>query len=159
MITIFDSEIGIINQKTSIKMKGILITFVAFFSGIACANAEEVTTNDTTSKQGKPVLVIRRSAQSADINNDGSTTVADLTALMNILLNQAGEYNETAADVDGDEAITSADVLALVKIILGKSDNDDPDTPGIGDDPPIDIGDGDLPVDARGNNISDNWDE
>ena len=40
MVTIFDSEIGIINQKTSIKMKGILITFVAFFSGIASANAE-----------------------------------------------------------------------------------------------------------------------
>ena len=157
MITIFDSEIGIINQKTSIKMKGILITFVAFFSGIACANAEEVTTNDTTSKQGKPVLVIRRSAQSADINNDGSTTVADLTALMNILLNQAGEYNETAADVNGDEAITSADVEALVKIILGI--NNDPDNPGISDDPPIDIGDGDLPVDARGNNSSDKWQE
>ena len=140
-------------------MKGILIAFVAFFSGIVNIHANEVTASDTTSQKGKPALSIRRSVQSADINNDGSTTVADLTALMNILLNQAGDYNETAADVNGDEAITSADVLALVKIILGKSDNDDPDTPGIGDDPPIDIGDGDLPVDARGNNSSDNWDE
>lgn len=140
-------------------MKGMLITFVAFFSGIASANADEVTTSDTTSQKGKPALVIRRSAQKGDINNDGSTTVADLTALVNILQNQTGEYNETAADVNGDEAITSADVLALVKIILGKSDNDDPDTPGIGDDPPIDIGDGDLPVDARGNNSFDNWNE
>ena len=140
-------------------MKGILIAFVALFSGIASANADEVTTSDTTSQKGKPALVIRRSAQKGDINNDGSTTVADLTALVNILRNQPGDYNETAADVNGDEAITSADVLALVKIILGKSDNDDPDTPGIGDDPPIDIGDGDLPVDARGNNSSDSWDE
>ena len=159
MVTILDSEIRIINQINIIKMKGILITFVAFFSGIASANADEVTANDTTSQKGKPALVIRRSAQKGDINNDGSTTVADLTALMNILLNQAGEYNETAADVNGDEAITSADVLALVKIILGKSDNDDPDNPGISDDPPIDIGDGDLPVDAHGNNNSDKWQE
>ena len=138
-------------------MKGILIAFVAFFSGIANANADEVTTSDTTSQKGKPALVIRRSAQSADINNDGSTTVADLTALINILQNQAGEYNETAADVDGDEDITNADVAALVKIILGI--NNDPDTPGISDDPPIDMGDGDLPADARGSYGFDNWDE
>ncbi len=159
MVTIFDSEIGIINQKTSIKMKGILIAFVAFFSGIASANAEEVTTNDTTSQKGKPALAIRRSAQSADINNDGSTTVADLTALVNILQNQGGDYNETAADVDGDEDITSADVIALVKIILGTSGNNDPDNPGFGDDPPIDIGDDDIPADARSMQGSNKWDE
>ena len=159
MVTIFDSEIDIIKQKTSIKMKGILIAFVAFFSGIASANANEVTTNDTTSQKGKPALVIRRSAQKGDINNDGCTTVADLTALVNILRNQPGEYNETAADVDGDEDITTADVVALLKVILGKSNNNDPDTPGISDDPPIDMGDGDLPADARGNNSSNSWDE
>ena len=157
MVTIFDSEIGIINQKTSIKMKGILIAFVAFFSGIASANADEVATSDTTSQKGKPALVIRRSAQSADINNDGSTTVADLTALINILLELGGEYNETAADVNGDEAITNADVAALVKIILGI--NNDPDNPGFGDDPPIDIGDDDLPADARSIQGSDKWEE
>lgn len=138
-------------------MKGLLITFVAFFSGIASANADGVTTNDTTSQKGKPALVIRRSAKKGDINNDGSTTVADLTALMNILLNQAGEYNETAADVNGDEAITSSDVETLVNIILGI--NNDPDNPGISDDPPIDMGDGDLPADARSSNSSDKWDE
>ena len=63
-------------------MKGILIAFVALFLGIASANADEVTTSDTTSQKGKPALVIRRSAQKGDINNDGSTTVADLTALV-----------------------------------------------------------------------------
>lgn len=140
-------------------MKGILITFVAFFSGIASANANEVTASDTTSQKGNPALSIRRSAQKGDINNDGSTTIADLTALINILLEQGGEYNETAADVDGDEEITNADVIALVKIILGITDNDDPDNPGFGDDPPIDIGDDDLPADARGWLGSDNWEE
>ena len=64
-------------------------------------------------------------------------------------------------DVNGDGQITIADVTALVNIILGNAGggNDDPDTPGIGTDPPIDIGDGDLPVDSRGNNSSGNWQE
>lgn len=140
-------------------MKRILIASVALLFGVVGANANEMMMNDTTVNQGKTAIPMRKSAQSADINNDGSTTVADLTALVNILQNQAGEYNETAADVNGDEAITSADVLALVKIILGKSDNDDPDTPGIGDDPPIDIGDDDLPVDSRSWHDSDIWNE
>ena len=113
--------------------------------------------NDTTVNQGKTAIPMRKSAQSADINNDGSTNVADLTALINILLNQGGEYNETAADVDGDEAITNADVTALVKIILGI--NNDPNNPGISDDPPIDIGDDDLPVDSRSWHDSDIWND
>ena len=137
-------------------MKGILIAFVAFFSGAVNVHADDVTANDTTSQKGKPALTIRRSAQKGDINNDGSTTVADLTALMNILLHQAGEYNETAADVNGDEDITSADVLALVKIILGI--NTDPDNPGISDDDPIDDP-GLIIGDAKGVQSSDNWEE
>ena len=140
-------------------MKRILIASVALLFGIAGANANEVTLNDTTVNQGKTAIPMRKSAKSADINNDGSTTVADLTALINIRLGQSGEYNETAADVNGDEDITNADVIALVKIILNISDNDDPDTPGFGDDPPIDIGDGDIPADARSMQGSDIWNE
>ena len=100
-------------------MKRILIASVALLFGIVGANADEMIKNDTTVNQGKAAIPMRKSAQSADINNDGSTNVADLTALVNILLNQGGEYNETAADVNGDEAVTNADVTALVKIILG----------------------------------------
>ena len=140
-------------------MKRILIASVALLFGIAGANANEVTLNDTTVNQGKTAIPMRKSAKSADINNDGSTTVADLTALINILLERGGEYIEAVADVNGDEDITSADVIALVKIILGISDNNDPDTPGIGDDPPIDIGDDDLPVDSRSWHDSDIWNE
>ena len=138
-------------------MKRILIASVALLFGIVGANANEMMMNDTTVNQGKTAIPMRKSAQSADINNDGSTTVADLTALINILLEQGGEYNETAADVNGDEAITNADVAALVKIILGI--NNDPDNPGFGDDPPIDIGDDDLPADARSIQGSDIWNE
>ena len=138
-------------------MKRILIASVALLFGIVGANANEMMMNDTTVNQGKTAIPMRKSAQSADINNDGSTNVADLTALVNILLNQGGEYNETAADVDGDEAITNADVTALVKIILGI--NNDPNNPGISDDPPIDIGDDDLPVDSRSWHDSDIWND
>ncbi|MCR5132009.1 MAG: dockerin type I repeat-containing protein [Prevotella sp.] len=127
-------------------MRKLLIGFVVLLFGGIGANAGEV--NDTTVSQGKTAIPMRRSAESADINNDGNTTIADVTALVNIILgNISSDYNETAADVNGDESITIADVTALVNIILGKSNNDDPDTPGISDDPPIDIGDDDLPVD------------
>ena len=137
-------------------MKRILIASVALLFGVVGANANEMMMNDTTVNQGKTAIPMRKSAQSADINNDGSTTVADLTALLNILLNQGGEYNETAADVNGDEAVTNADVIALVKIILGITDNDDPDTPGISDDP---IDPGIIIDEARGWQGSDDWDE
>ena len=136
-------------------MKRILIASVALLFGAIGANANEVTMNDTTVNQGKTAIPMRKSEKSADINNDGSTNVADLTALVNILLNQGGEYNETAADVNGDEAITNADLTALVKIILGI--NDDPENPGISDDPPID--DPGLIIGAKGRNEPGIWDE
>ena len=58
-----------------------------------------------------------------DVNNDGSVTIADVTALVNIILGKDTEnvYNHDAADVNGDGGITIADVTALVNIILGKS--------------------------------------
>lgn len=57
-----------------------------------------------------------------DVNKDGSVTVADLEALVKILLgtNTAeDDYNMEAADVNGDEEITVGDVSALVDILLG----------------------------------------
>lgn len=60
-----------------------------------------------------------------DVNNDGSVTIADVTALVNIILGKDNvepyQYNHAAADVNGDEGITIADVTALVNIILGKT--------------------------------------
>lgn len=57
-----------------------------------------------------------------DVNNDGSITIADVTALVNIILGKdaEGQYNHKAADVNDDSTITIADVTALVNIILGK---------------------------------------
>ena len=55
-----------------------------------------------------------------DANGDGSITIADVTALVNIILGKEGTYNHAAADVNLDGSITIADVTALVNIILGK---------------------------------------
>ncbi len=55
-----------------------------------------------------------------DVNSDGGITIADVTALVNIILGKSSNYNEAVADVNGDEHITIADVTALVNIILGK---------------------------------------
>ena len=57
-----------------------------------------------------------------DVNGDSQVTIADVTALVNIILGKdtAGQYNHEAADINHDNGITIADVTALVNIILGK---------------------------------------
>ena len=58
---------------------------------------------------------------SGDVNCDGCVTIADVSALVEIILGQdiANQYNRRAADVNTDSQITIADVTALVNIILG----------------------------------------
>lgn len=59
-----------------------------------------------------------------DVNRDGQISIADVTALVNIILGKDNtepyQYDHDAADVNGDGAISIADVTALVNIILGK---------------------------------------
>ena len=60
-----------------------------------------------------------------DVNRDGDVTIADVTALVNIILGKATEgdthnYDFKAADVNGDGKRTIADVTALVNMILRK---------------------------------------
>lgn len=58
-------------------------------------------------------------AVEGDVNNDGKVTIADVTALVNIILGHPGEgVNTDAADVNGDDKTTIADVTALVNLIL-----------------------------------------
>ena len=56
-----------------------------------------------------------------DVNKDGSITIADVTALVNIILGKTTDYESRLADVNIDGSITIADVTALVNIILGKN--------------------------------------
>ena len=59
-----------------------------------------------------------------DVNGDGEITIADVTALVNIVLGKDStephQYNHNLADINGDGEITIADVTALVNIVLGK---------------------------------------
>lgn len=59
-----------------------------------------------------------------DVNKDHQISIADVTALVNIILgkvtteNNPDNYNFDAADVDGANGITVADVEALVNLVL-----------------------------------------
>ena len=53
-----------------------------------------------------------------DVNNDGHVTIADVTMLIDYLLNGSGEINTQAADVNMDGGISIADVTALIDMLL-----------------------------------------
>ncbi len=61
-----------------------------------------------------------------DVNTDGKVTVADVTALVNILIGTAERPTDEelesghVSDVNYDHALSLADVKLLVDIILGK---------------------------------------
>lgn len=56
-----------------------------------------------------------------DVNRDGEITIADVTALVNIILgkDEAHVYDHQAAEINGDGIVSIADVTALVNRILG----------------------------------------
>ena len=62
----------------------------------------------------KPAFIL------GDVNNDTQVTIADVTALVNIILGKDTAPATGVADVNGDGEVTIADVTALVNIILGK---------------------------------------
>ena len=63
----------------------------------------------------KPVLM-------GDVNHDGNITIADVTALVNIILGKDTDkdLDLKSTDMNHDGQITVADVTALVNIILSK---------------------------------------
>ncbi len=59
-----------------------------------------------------------------DVNGDNTVNVADVTKLVNLLLNESESHNPAdhpAADLDGDEDLDAEDVRALVEMILSNS--------------------------------------
>ena len=60
----------------------------------------------------------KNASQAGDVNGDGSTTIADVTALIDSLLSGV-EVPLDAADVNGDGSVTIADVTALIDMLLG----------------------------------------
>ena len=66
-------------------------------------------------------LTFKATFVQGDVNGDGAVTIADVTALVNIILGKTQAPASGVADVNGDHATTIADVTALVNIILGKN--------------------------------------
>ena len=66
---------------------------------------------------------IKQEISSGDVNKDGDVSIADITALVNILMGQDAEqvlYDHKAADVDSNGSVEAADVEALLNLILAK---------------------------------------
>ena len=66
---------------------------------------------------------VKQEISSGDVNKDGDVSIADITALVNILMGQdSGQvlYDHKAADTDGNGSVEAADVEALLNMILKK---------------------------------------
>lgn len=58
-----------------------------------------------------------------DVNDDGQINIADVTALVNVILGKQTDESAVEsyrADINGNGNVTIADVTELVNIILGK---------------------------------------
>ena len=53
-----------------------------------------------------------------DVNQDGSVTAADITAIYDVLLGNGNRYLPYS-DVNGDGSVTAADITAIYNTILG----------------------------------------
>ena len=73
-----------------------------------------------------PLLTCMLELLKGDVNMDGQVSIADVTALVNIILGKDNVppylYDHVAANVNEDEGVSIADVTALVNIILGKEE-------------------------------------
>lgn len=65
------------------------------------------------------LLPLSANATVGDVNSDNEVNIADVNALINIILDGSG--NNPAADVNGDHEVNIADVNTVINIILGGS--------------------------------------
>ena len=79
----------------------------------------------SSTKAASVVISLTGSAKLiGDVNRDGKVDIADVTALVDIILGKDTDeenYDHNAADVNEDDNITITDVTALVNIILSTS--------------------------------------
>ena len=65
------------------------------------------------------LMPLNANATVGDVNSDNEVNIADVNALINIILDGSG--NNPAADVNGDHEVNIADVNTVINIILGGS--------------------------------------
>ena len=127
------------NAKATITIDGDSATIV--FQGTNTHNVLRYNPNNGTplfscyaedSTTGHQAQIYRKVEQATptvvgDINRDGHVSIADVTALVNIILGKDStepyQYDHDAANVNTDDSISIADVTALVNSILGKDEN------------------------------------
>ena len=61
-------------------------------------------------------LTLKVNTLQGDVNGDGEVNIADINAVINIILGGNGDY--TKADVNGDHEVNIADVNTIINIIL-----------------------------------------
>ena len=76
------------------------------------------------SKQGVLPVLYEEATLVGDINRDNAVTIADVTALVNILQGKDSAapylYDHEAADIDGVNGVTTDDLTALVQLLINK---------------------------------------
>ena len=86
---------------------------------------ETAVTNDWTLFDNFRLVYLGTSVLTGDVNRDGQVTIADVTALVNVILGKDDaepyQYDHEAADVNGDNLVSIADVTTLVNAILNKN--------------------------------------
>ena len=63
------------------------------------------------------IIISRSGGIKGDVNYDGEVNIADVNAVINVILGDGG--NITAADVNDDDEVNIADVNVIINIILG----------------------------------------
>ncbi len=89
-------------------------TFVSFIALCCCSQygMGMLLVNGISVEDITPVIVIK-----GDVNGDSEVNIADINALIDIILTDEATAN-TAADINGDGEINIADINALIDIIL-----------------------------------------
>ena len=112
-----------ISQRLTLDQTGAVFNYEGWKG-----SAQSITlTNPNRSTQNLYGIEVRyaKATLRGDVNRDGQISIADVTALVNIILGkdnvQPYIYDHEAADVNTDTTISIADVTALVNIILGKN--------------------------------------
>ena len=76
------------------------------------------------SKQGVLPVLYEEKTLVGDVNSDNAVTIADVTALVNILLSKDSQtpylYDHEAANVDGVGDVTADDLTELVQLLMNK---------------------------------------
>jgi hypothetical protein len=121
------ADTGIYQSLTFIKTDGSKISYSAdglkiTYDDFAHAVIENNETIDTLDLAGIVSMYFSNdnaNSLKGDVNGDGEINIADINAIINIILSSNCEEDiENRADVNGDGEINIADVNAIIDIIL-----------------------------------------